>query len=205
MTSIDQTYLAEPETRVTSESTGGQKGAKLTQLGSLDPASLIELARVSGMGANKYSAYNFMKGTGWSLMYNAMQRHALRYWAGEDNDPESGLHHMAHAAWMALALVGFALRETGDDDRPPSINRSDVGTVETTNAVAAYLTLLPPMAPPCEHPMGQRYYSVAGTYNCGRCFARLDDADAAGLQFVRTDAEGYVAEWSTKWSTTRDD
>lgn len=121
--SIDQSYLAEPEVRVTNESTGGQKGAKLTQVGALDPVSVIALARVAGMGANKYSAYNFMKGTDWSLMFNAMQRHALRFWSGEDIDPESGEPHMAHAAWMALALVGFALRGTGVDDRPPTIVR----------------------------------------------------------------------------------
>lgn len=119
--SIDNTYLAEPEVRVTNEATGGQKGAKLTQLGALDPASLIELARVAGMGANKYSAYNFMKGTDWSLMYNAMQRHALRFWSGEDVDPESQLLHIAHAAWMALALVSFSLRDLGNDDRPPAL------------------------------------------------------------------------------------
>lgn len=119
--SIDKGYLAEPETRITNESTGGQKGAKLTQLGALDPVTLIELARVAGMGSNKYSAYNFMKGTDWSLMFNAMQRHALRFWSGEDTDPESGLHHMAHAAWMALAIVGYSLRETGNDDRPAAL------------------------------------------------------------------------------------
>lgn len=119
--SVDKGYLAEPEVRVTHEKTGGMKGAKLTQVGSMDPVALIEVARVSGYGANKYAAYNFMRGTDWSLMFNAMQRHALRFWAGEDIDPESGLHHMAHVMWMAHALIGMSMRGTGTDDRPPAI------------------------------------------------------------------------------------
>lgn len=44
--------------------------------------------------------------------------HAWAFWAGENNDPESGLPHMAHAAWNALALVEYLLRTIGKDDRP---------------------------------------------------------------------------------------
>ncbi len=108
--------LHDDEARQTS-ATGGQKGKKLTQLGALDPVSLIELARVAGMGANKYAAFNFLKGYDWSLSFNAMMRHALLFWSGEDTDPESGLNHMAHAAWMALCLVSFVERGLGTDDR----------------------------------------------------------------------------------------
>jgi len=110
--------LHDEETRVTDEATGGQKGKKLTQLGSLDPVALIELARVAGMGANKYAAFNYLKGYDWSLSFNALMRHALLFWAGETHDPESGLNHMAHAAWMALSLVSFSERDLGTDDRP---------------------------------------------------------------------------------------
>lgn len=111
--------LHDVETRVTDESTGGQKGTKLTQLGALDPVALIELARVAGMGAEKYAAFNYLRGYDWALSFNAMQRHALLFWAGEDNDPESGLSHMAHCAWHALALVSFIQRAIGTDARPP--------------------------------------------------------------------------------------
>lgn len=107
------------EVRVTDSKTGGQKGKKLTQLGALDPVALIALARVAGMGANKYSAHNYLKGYDWSLSFNQLMRHALLFWAGEEDDPESGLPHMAHAAWACLALVSFAERDLGNDDRPP--------------------------------------------------------------------------------------
>lgn len=112
--------LHDDETRITDKNTGGQKGRKLTQLGALDPVALIEVARVAGMGANKYAAHNFLKGYDWSLSYNAMMRHALLFWAGEDDDPESGLSHMGHVAWMALCLISFQRRAIGTDDRPPS-------------------------------------------------------------------------------------
>lgn len=126
--------LHDRETRVTS-ATGGQKGMKLTQLGALDPAAIIELSRVAGMGAMKYDSFNYLKGYDWSLSFNAMMRHALLFWSGEDTDRctveahpiethdytedcnGSGLSHMAHAAWMALCLVSFAMRGIGTDDR----------------------------------------------------------------------------------------
>jgi hypothetical protein len=111
--------LHDEETRTTDHPTGGQHGAKQTQIGALDPVSLMILGRVAGMGALKYSAFNYLNGFDWSLAYNAMQRHANLFWAGENTDPESGLPHIAHAAWMALALLSFHLRQLGTDDRPP--------------------------------------------------------------------------------------
>jgi len=106
------------EVRVTSE-TGGQKGRKLAEIGSLDPKALLALAEVSGFGAQKYEAFNFLKGYDWSLSFNAAQRHLLAFWSGEDLDPESGLPHLAHAAWHCLAMISFLTRELGTDDRPP--------------------------------------------------------------------------------------
>lgn len=109
--------LHDSEHRVTDEATGGQKGKKLTQIGALDPLALIVIGRVAGMGAEKYAAFNYLRGYDWSLSFNAMMRHALLFWSGEDRDPESGLNHMAHAAWMALSLVSFSERGLGSDDR----------------------------------------------------------------------------------------
>ena len=107
------------EVRVTSE-TGGQKGRKLAELGSLDPLALLTLAEVSGFGGQKYAAFNFLKGYDWSLSFNALQRHLLAFWSGEDTDPESGLSHLGHAAWHCLAMISFQTRGLGTDDRPPA-------------------------------------------------------------------------------------
>lgn len=107
----------EAETRVTDPVTGGEKGSKLAQLGSLDPQALYTLSEVSGMGASKYSAFNFLQGYAWSLSFNALQRHLLKFWAGDELDAESGLPHLGHAAWHCLALLSFYQRQLGTDDR----------------------------------------------------------------------------------------
>jgi len=102
---------------VTDPNTGGQKASKPSQLGFIDPLALMELGNVAGMGAEKYEKYNYLRGYDWSLSMNAMQRHVLQFWAGEDRDEESGCLHTAHAAWHGLALVSFSLRNLGTDDR----------------------------------------------------------------------------------------
>src|ERR1035441_3612078 len=104
------------EVRVTDPKTGGQKGKKLAQLGAIDPASLLELAKVAGYGQAKYARFNYLKGFDWSLLIDALYRHLLAFQNGEELDPESGLSHAAHVAWHALALVSFSQRKLGTDD-----------------------------------------------------------------------------------------
>ena len=103
--------------RVTSE-TGGEKDQKPLQLHAIPWEALSELGRVYAFGAGKYENYNFRKGYDWSLTYDAMQRHMGAFWNREDNDEESGLHHLAHAVWHGFTLLFFSLTERGKDDRP---------------------------------------------------------------------------------------
>lgn len=106
------------EERITDPVTGGQKGQKLAQMGALCPLALLEVAKVAGFGAKKYERFNFLKGFNWSLSYDALQRHLHAFWSGEDADEESGIYHLAHAAWHCLCLLAFELRGLGNDDRP---------------------------------------------------------------------------------------
>lgn len=115
------------EVRTTS-ATGGQKNQKLAQLSALDPNSIKLVAEVAGFGALKYEKLNFLKGYDWSLSYDAAQRHQLAFWNGEDNDPESGLPHLAHAAWHMLAQLSFSTRGLGTDDRYTSLEISQLQT-----------------------------------------------------------------------------
>lgn len=108
----------EPETRVADPNTGSEKGQKLAQIGAMDAKALYTVAEVAGHGADKYSYNNWFDGYLFSLSYDALQRHLMKFWAGEDYDPESGHPHMAHAAWHCLALLSFQLRGTGTDNRP---------------------------------------------------------------------------------------
>jgi hypothetical protein len=102
---------------IVTSTTGGRKADKLAKLGAIDPLALLTLAEVAGMGAQKYSAFNYLNGYDWSLSMNAAQRHALLFWNGEDIDPESGLPHPAHLAWHGLCMTSFLLRGLGTDDR----------------------------------------------------------------------------------------
>jgi hypothetical protein len=91
------------------------------------------LAEVAGYGAQKYeqdepgkTTYNYLKGYPWSLNYNAAMRHLMLFWGGQDIDSDSGLPHLAHAAWQCLAMLSFMNHELGVDDRWVPPGREDV-------------------------------------------------------------------------------
>ena len=80
--------------------------------------ALAEYVRVLTFGASKYAPRNWELGMDWCKCYAAMRRHQVAWMSGENIDPESGIDHMAHVAWNALALVAYRLRNKGTDDRP---------------------------------------------------------------------------------------
>lgn len=108
------------EVRVVDPETGGEKGQKLCEMGAVDPMALWMVGEVAGYGEKKYERYNYVKGYKWSLSYDALQRHLMLFWGGEYLDTESGLPHLAHAAWHCLALMTFHMRHLGTDDRFPT-------------------------------------------------------------------------------------
>lgn len=116
---------------------GGKKGVKAARFDLLPFDALWQVALVFGKGAEKYAVRNWEQGYDWSKTFGAMQRHLALFWQGENVDAESGLPHMAHAAWHALALLTFYLREIGTDDRPWDFDPSQFGlssmTAEVTN------------------------------------------------------------------------
>lgn len=105
------------EVRVTDPVTGGQKGKKAEEYALIPVRPLAEVARVYGYGASKYAANNYRKGYAWSLSLSALQRHIEAFRSGESDDPESGRHHLAHAAFHLFALMEFDALKLGTDDR----------------------------------------------------------------------------------------
>ena len=105
------------EIRVTDPDTGAQKGSKPERFDLIPTEPEKWLARVYGMGAAKYDDHNWRKGYAWSLSYAAMMRHLNAFWSGEDLDPESGLPHLAHAAWHCFTLMTFMTEHPEKDDR----------------------------------------------------------------------------------------
>ena len=113
------------ETRITSE-TGGQKGVKEARFDLIPPDFLEEVAKVYGFGEKKYPDVNgwpnWRNGYDWRFTYGALHRHISAFWQGEDVDPESGKHHLAHAAWHLATLFVFSTHDFGPykefDTRP---------------------------------------------------------------------------------------
>ena len=105
------------EIRVVDPDTGAEKGVKLERHDLIPEGALAEVAKIYGFGAKKYSNHNWRKGYNWGYSYGALRRHLRAFWEGEDDDPESGLPHLAHAAWHCLALLTFMKEHPEKDDR----------------------------------------------------------------------------------------
>jgi len=118
---LDLDYLHLDEQIVADEDTGGQKGTKEARFGLIPVYPLWTLARVFGRGAQKYKERNWEKGYVWSRTFAALMRHAWAFWAGEDDDTESGLPHMAHVAWHAFVLLEYSRTNREKDDRPSTL------------------------------------------------------------------------------------
>ena len=106
------------EVRVVDPVTGGEKGSKPERFDLIPWEALEEVARVYSFGARKYDDHNWRKGMKWSLAYAAAFRHMAKFVQGETHDPESGLHHLAHAAFHMLTLITYTMKGLGTDDRP---------------------------------------------------------------------------------------
>lgn len=118
VTDAGREYLEKNSSSFVTSETGGIKESKQCRIGDIAPEALWEVGEAAGYGYGKYNQYNYLKGFDWSLAYNAAQRHLMQFWSGEDLDSESGLSHLAHAAWQCLAMLAFYQREIGTDDRP---------------------------------------------------------------------------------------
>lgn len=78
---------------------------------------LLDIARVLTFGAAKYDDHNWRRGMRWGRVYASLVRHLLAWHAGEDNDPETGLPHLAHAGCCVLFLLEYAHANPELDDR----------------------------------------------------------------------------------------
>jgi hypothetical protein len=79
-------------------------GGKL-EYGLLPPLALEETVKVLTFGAQKYERDNWQKVPDSKRRYfDAMQRHAWAWKQGEQLDPESGIHHLAHAMCCLMFL-----------------------------------------------------------------------------------------------------
>lgn len=82
--------------------------------------ALTEVAKVGTMGAAKYTDGGWTEvPDGFRRYEDAQQRHAALRHMGEELDKESGLLHLAHEAWNALAKLDLYLR--GNEPKTPPV------------------------------------------------------------------------------------
>jgi hypothetical protein len=122
-------FLPAGEVRTVS-ATGGEKGVKLARFDLIPSQPLWDLAELYGVGAMKYEDRNWEKGYEWSKSYQALLRHLLLWWMGEEHDHElstlstqaggAPVSHLSSVIWHAIALQYFDSNEEygSYDDRP---------------------------------------------------------------------------------------
>jgi hypothetical protein len=73
--------------------------------------ALEAVGDVGTYGVRKYAAHGWETVPDRERRYaDAMIRHMLAHLRGEQQDPESGLDHLAHMAWNALCVLELELR-----------------------------------------------------------------------------------------------
>jgi hypothetical protein len=74
--------------------------------------ALTAVAAVGTVGAAKYTPHGWLSVPDAEARYtDAQRRHELAHAIGEENDPDTDLPHLAHAAWNALARLQLALQD----------------------------------------------------------------------------------------------
>lgn len=84
----------------------------------IPPEFLFALAELYRRGELKYSARNWENGMNYERLFDALNRHAWAWWAGQEDDPDTAMQHLVAVAWNAIALYTLHVRGKGTDDRP---------------------------------------------------------------------------------------
>jgi hypothetical protein len=68
-----------------------------------------------------------LEGRPYGATLDGVYRHLAKWWEGEDNDPETGRSHLAHAGARILFLIWYTKRNMKKhDDRPKRSSNEQV-------------------------------------------------------------------------------
>lgn len=103
----------------------------------LPPDALEEVVRVYDFGVRKYARDNWRKGIKYSRIFGAIMRHLYAWWRCEDRDKESGLRHLAQAAWGCFTLLEYTKNDeyAHFDDRTRPWNGGIIVPPEEANTL----------------------------------------------------------------------
>jgi hypothetical protein len=101
-------------------------GAAKTPLDLVPTALMRAAAEAFKNGASKYGPYNWRDAKiSSSVYYAAALRHLHAWWEGEDIAPDSGVHHLGHAAACLALVLDTMGTEYLNDNRPKRIHFND--------------------------------------------------------------------------------
>jgi len=96
-------------------------GIKKAPLSTVPCTVMMELGVAMAEGARKYGRHNYRSiGVRASVYYDALMRHAMTWWEGENIDPDSGLNHITKAIATLVVLRDAMINNKWVDDRPIS-------------------------------------------------------------------------------------
>jgi hypothetical protein len=111
---------SEDEEKQMGQKTAGRFNEGKIRYDLIAPWPLEQLAKVYTYGTVKYDDDNWWKGLKWRKdVFGCVTRHIYKWLRGEKYDDESGLHHLAHAAWNLFSLMSYERNNIGQDDRCP--------------------------------------------------------------------------------------
>ncbi len=95
-------------------------GIAKPSLHSIPPLALLHLGQAMADGNRKYGLVNWRHDPiTMSVYWNAMMRHMLALWDGEDVDPTTGIKHLAYIMANCAILLDAEEQGTLTDDRSP--------------------------------------------------------------------------------------
>ena len=85
--------------------------------------TIVQVIGVLEFGAKKYEVGNWKHvPDARTRYYDATMRHLEWWWLGQENDPESGLPHLAHAVCCLLFLMWFDVQVAARDEILKDLN-----------------------------------------------------------------------------------
>ena len=117
MTTVSRLYIHQP---------GYPDNNPKTSVGRLKPSSaaippvaMLHLGKAMTDGAEKYGRMNWREhSVATSVYYDAMMRHMMAWWDGEDRAEDSGCHHLAHVMACCAIILDAAEQKNLIEDRP---------------------------------------------------------------------------------------
>jgi hypothetical protein len=94
-------------------------GIKKVPFHAIPAKPLMELGLAMMEGGRKYGTHNYRAvGVRFSTYYDSTLRHVISWWEGEDNDSDSGVHHIVKAIAGLFVVRDSMHMGNFEDDRP---------------------------------------------------------------------------------------